>query len=192
MDTIHGNIQLNPTHKTNDNVKLLDLSITRKPTSIELDIYHKTTKTDTTTNFLSNHPLGHKLAAYRFLINRMLSLPLNDVRHKEWKSIKMTACNNNIPIHLLTKLRCNIQEKLNQPHLSTASTKDTKWATFTHSSPHIRKVTNLFKNTNVKVTFQSNNTIAQLTKPHTLPFPHDTSGIVINMQHPQTSICRSH
>jgi hypothetical protein len=89
----------------------------------------------------------------------------------------MTARNNNIPIHLLTKLRCNIQEKLNQPHLPTASTKDT----FTHSSLHIRKVTNLFKNTNVKVTFKSNNTIAQLTKPHTTTIPsptlHDMSGI---------------
>jgi len=34
MDTIH-NIQLNPTHETNDNVSFLDLSITRKPTSLE-------------------------------------------------------------------------------------------------------------------------------------------------------------
>ena len=38
-----------------------------------------------------------------------------------------------------------------------------------------------FKNTNVKFTFKSNNTIAQLAKPHTTtilsPTPHDTSGI---------------
>jgi len=50
-----------------------------------------------------------------------------------------------------------------------------------NSSPHVRKITNLFKNTNVKVTFKSNNTTAQLTKPHTTtipsPTPHDTSGI---------------
>ena len=51
-------------------------------------------------------------AAYRFLINRMLSLPLNEVRrHKEWRNIRQTAHNNNIPIHLLTKLRRNIQKK---------------------------------------------------------------------------------
>jgi hypothetical protein len=136
MDTIHGNIKLNPTHETNY-VIFLDLSITRKPTSLELDIYHKPTATDTTINLLSNHPLKHKLTAYRFLINRMLSLPLNDVqRHKEWKSIKLTTHNNNIPIHLLTKLRHNIQKKLNQPHLPTASAKDTKWATFTFPTAH--------------------------------------------------------
>jgi hypothetical protein len=57
---------------------------------------------------------------------------------------------------------------------------DTKWATFTYTSPHIRKITSLFKNT-VKVTFKSNNTIAQLTKPPTTtiptPTPYDRSGI---------------
>ena len=74
MDTIHGNIKLNTTHETNDNVKFLDISITRKPTSLELDIYRKPTATDTTINFLSNRPLEHMLAAYRFFINRMLSL----------------------------------------------------------------------------------------------------------------------
>jgi hypothetical protein len=79
MDTIHSNIKLNPTQETNDNINILDLSITRKPTSIKLDIYRKTIATDTIINFLSNYPLKHKLAAYTFLINRMLSLPLNDV-----------------------------------------------------------------------------------------------------------------
>jgi len=125
----------------------LALSITRKSTSLELDIYHKPTATDTTINFHSNHPLEHKLAAYRLFINRMLSLPLNEVqRHKEWISIKQTA-RNNIPIHLLTKLRRKIQKKLNQPHLPTTSIQDTIWANFTHSSAHVRKITNLFKNT---------------------------------------------
>jgi len=80
MDTIHGNIKLNPTHETNDKVNFLDLSITRKPTSLELDIYCKRTVTDNTIIFLSNHPLEHKLLAYRFFIDRMLSLPLIEVQ----------------------------------------------------------------------------------------------------------------
>jgi len=112
----------------------------------------------------------------------MLLLPLNEVRrHQEWRNIKQTAHSNNILIHLLTKLRHKIQKKLDQPHLPTASTQNTKWAIFTHSSPHVRKITNLFKNRNVKVTFKNNNTTVQLTRPHTTtiisPTPHDTSGI---------------
>jgi hypothetical protein len=175
------------------------LSISRKPTFLELDIYRKPTAMDTTINFLSNHRLEHKLAAYRFFINRILSLPLNDVqRHKEWKNIKLTAHNNNIPIHLLTKLRCNIQRKLNQPNPPpppTAPTKDTKWATFTHTSPHVRKFTILFKNTNVQVTFKSiNNSATHQTTyhNHTLPCPAQREWhILINLQHLQTSVCRS-
>ena len=82
MDTIHNNIRLNPIHETNDNVSFLDLSITRKPTSLELGIYRKPTMMDTTIIFLSNHPLEHKLAAYRFPISRMLSLPLSNVQRQ--------------------------------------------------------------------------------------------------------------
>jgi len=80
MDTIHGNIKLNPTHETNGKVNFLELSITRKPTSLELDIYHKPTTTDITINFHSNHLLEHKLAAYRFFLNRMLSLHLSEIQ----------------------------------------------------------------------------------------------------------------
>ena len=56
---------------------------------------------------------------------------------------------------------------------------NTNWATFTFTSPHIHKITNLFKHTNIKIAFRCNNTIAQLTKPpnvHKIP-PHNNWGI---------------
>jgi len=160
-----------------------DISVTVHHIYNQLDANRKPTSTDTTINFLSNHPLEQKLAAYRFSINRMLSLPLSKTQqHKEWKNIKQTARNNNIPIHLLTKLRHSMQKKHNQPQPPTPSTQNNKkWVTFTHSSPQVRKITNLFKNTNVKVAFRSSHTIAQLIRPHNTtthsPTPHDTSGV---------------
>jgi len=39
MDTIHSHIKLNPTYETNNNINVLDLLISRKPTSLKLDIY---------------------------------------------------------------------------------------------------------------------------------------------------------
>jgi hypothetical protein len=39
-------------------------------------IYQKPTTTNTAINFLSNHPMEHKIAAYRHHITRMHSLPL--------------------------------------------------------------------------------------------------------------------
>jgi hypothetical protein len=44
--------------------------------------------TDTTINFLSNHPPENKRAAYRFLISRMFTLPIpKEQRHEEWQNI---------------------------------------------------------------------------------------------------------
>ena len=49
--------------------------------------------------------------------------------------------------------------------LPTYAGNNTEWATFTFIVPHICKITNLFKHTNVKIAFRCSNTIAQLTKP---------------------------
>jgi hypothetical protein len=40
-----------------------------------------------------------------------------------------------------------------------------KWTTFTYYSPKIRKITNLFKYTDIKTAFKNKNTIPQLTRP---------------------------
>ena len=54
-----------------------DLSTTKNPTHLSIGIYRKPTTTDTTINFRSNLPLELRMAAYNFLIRRMLTLPLN-------------------------------------------------------------------------------------------------------------------
>jgi hypothetical protein len=62
------------------------------------------------------------------------------------------------------------------PHLPA----NKKWATFTYTSPEIRKITNIFKRTDINIVFKCHNTIAQLSKPvrNTPPsFPCDKSGV---------------
>jgi len=71
IDTIHSNVQLSSTMESENNIHFLDLSITRRPTCLNISIFHKHTSTNTTINFLSNHPLEHKMAAYRYLTHRM-------------------------------------------------------------------------------------------------------------------------
>jgi len=44
------------------------------PPKLGISVFRKPTSTDTTINFYSNRPLEHKLAAYRFLIERMSTL----------------------------------------------------------------------------------------------------------------------
>ena len=101
IDTIHSSIRLNPTLESDNNVNFLDLSITRKPTSLRISIFCKSTTTDTIINLLSNHLLEHKMAAYQFLIRRMISLPLDrEQQYKEWQHILHIACSNDIPLAL--------------------------------------------------------------------------------------------
>jgi hypothetical protein len=86
------------------------LLITRQTNSIDINIYRKPTTTNTTINYLSNHPMEQKLAAYRYMINRMSSLPLSPEQQTiEWQTILDIANSNNFPEHIITKLRTTIQ-----------------------------------------------------------------------------------
>jgi len=57
-NTIDSNIQLNPTQETNGNICFMDLSITRKPACLEIDIYRRPTATDTTLKSQLLHQVG--------------------------------------------------------------------------------------------------------------------------------------
>ena len=88
-NSINSNLELNPTPENNNRVNFLDLTIIRNTPHLEIDIFRKSTTTDTTIHYLSNHPQEHKLATYRFLMNRMHNLPLNKNRSEhEWKTIQ--------------------------------------------------------------------------------------------------------
>ena len=122
-------------------------------------------------------PHWHKLAAYRYHITRMLSLPLKTTQQqREWETILHIAQQNGFPTAMIHKLRHQIEHKTK--HTSPQDRKNKKWATFTYISPQICKITNLFRNTNIRITYKCRNTIANRIKPpgdHTPP--HNQCGI---------------
>jgi len=61
-----------------DRINFLDLSIIRKTPKLEIDVFCKPTTTNTTIHYLSNYPIEHKLAAYRYYIVRIFNLPLSN------------------------------------------------------------------------------------------------------------------
>jgi len=92
----------------------MDLLIIRNQSNLEIAIYQKPTMTDTTINFLSNHLTEHKTAAYRYYINRILSLPLTKERQQtERKTIQTIAQNNNFLNTHIARLKTN---KAQSPH----------------------------------------------------------------------------
>jgi hypothetical protein len=59
---------------------------------MDITIYGKTTCTDTTVLWTSNHPHEHKIAAFKYYINRMIILPITEKSNKEeWKTILAIA-----------------------------------------------------------------------------------------------------
>ena len=82
------------------------------------------------------------------------------------------------PINILQKLKKRTQQQLSQP-ATPKKENGTKWATFTYTTLHISKITNMFKNTDIKIAFKTNNTLRQLTKPptHTPTPPQECSAI---------------
>jgi hypothetical protein len=80
--------------------------------------------------------------------------------------IQLIARNSSFPQNLLHKLNLQIQDKkTNQGHTNYSNTNKSR-ATFMYYRPKIRKITNLFKHTIVKVAFRNTNTL-HLTKPKT-------------------------
>ena len=99
----------------------------------------------------------------RHHITRMHSLPLTSKQKQtEWTLIQLIAQNNNFQQKLVPNLNLQIRQKKTR---MKPTGKKKKWTTFTNYSPGIRKITNLFKHTNIGISFKSTNTIQQLTKP---------------------------
>jgi hypothetical protein len=180
-NSMHRCLQLKPTLESKGQIRFLDLAIIRNDTQIEIDFFRKPTTTDTTIIYKSNHQGEHKLAAYRYYIERIFNLPPSKYRqHKEWQTILHIARNNNFPTSLICKLKHRIQQKTTHaPHVYAENNK--KWAIFTFTFPHVRRITNLFKNTNIKIAFKCSKTIAKLTKYQTTTISRrTTNGVFTN------------
>jgi hypothetical protein len=120
------------------------------------------------------------MAALRFHISRMQSLPLNQekkTKQKEWDIIQTIANNNNFPRNLLHKLRRQMQQKTDR---TRTEKKDKKfWTTLIYHSPKIRKITTLFKNTDIGIAFRTTTSIHHPKKPIIVEqtLDHEKSGV---------------
>jgi hypothetical protein len=83
----------------------------------------------------------------------MLALPLTKERRThEWKTIQNIARNNNFPNKLISNVNQQIQRNTtHQKSDRKENINNTKWATFTYYTPKVRKITNLFKQTDIKI-----------------------------------------
>jgi hypothetical protein len=180
MNSIHQHLTFKLTCEENNSISYLDLTLTRHNTSIISSIFRKPTITDTTIHYTSNHPLEHKLAAFGSLVNSMQKLSLTQkARKQEKNTIPHIAISNGYPVKLIDQLQHktlihngnNTQD--NQPVQNNK-----KWVIFKYYSPLVRKITNIFKNTNLQITYRTTNTLWQILNTNNKHMiKYSTSGI---------------
>jgi MoaA/NifB/PqqE/SkfB family radical SAM enzyme len=103
----------------------------------------------------------------------LLLTPQN--KHKKCKTIPHTDKINTFPCSLLSKLVTQISRKLSLTPFQTYLSSDYKKVhSLTYYNPMVWEVTNIFKDTNTKISFRTNNTIrnklnirTHFTKSHT-------------------------
>jgi hypothetical protein len=125
-----------------------------------MEIHRKPATTDITINNKSCHPREQKLAAYKNWIHRLLTLPLEQTaENKELNTIINIALNNGYRKEDIIQIYNKLKQKVNNP--SNKDNKEQKWITYTYTGSYIRKITKLFKNTNVKIAFKTHHTIGK-------------------------------
>ena len=92
--------------------------------------------------------------------------PSQQARTQELETILEIANNNGFPESIIEKLHDRIRRKLTSNNISTHANEiegiKKKRAIFHYHTPVIRKITNLFQNTDIQVVFKTPNTIFKL------------------------------
>ena len=151
----------------NNSINCLDITIYKTDQGISFNNYRKPTATDTIIPNDSCHPHEHKMKAIRYLANRAVSYPMNGTnKKKEYHTAKQTLLNNQYDTKILDKvlemitLTKNTETKGKGRYNHTKPI--TKWAKLTYEGNQTKFITKLFKNTNTKISFTTENTTAKL------------------------------
>ena len=180
FNAIHPNLKFTAETETKNKINFLDVTIHKTYTNWKISIYRKPTFTDTTIPYTSNHPAQHKYAAIRFLYNRLNTCDLHEDEYKTEESfIQNIMYNNAFPIkpHKPPIPKPPTSE-LHRKIATTTHTPTHKLVTFTYIGKETNFITNLFRKTNLKIAFRTNNTIQSLLKhQQQLPDTYTQSGV---------------
>jgi hypothetical protein len=161
FNNIHQKIKFTMEQETLNKISHLDLTIIKEHNRLTFNIYRKPTTTDSIIPNDSYHPNEHKKSAIKYLINRINTYPLTHTNRKHELTLISGILKNGYQQQLTTKL----PPKKNPQTTQNAQNEKTKWATFTYFSPETQTITNLFRNTNIKVAYKTTNTTGHLLKP---------------------------
>jgi hypothetical protein len=152
LNKIHTNIQYIIETQINNKLNYLDITIENMNNTLTFDIYKKTTATDLIIHNNSCHPTEHKHAAIRYMTNKLNKYPIStNNKHKETQLINIILHTNGYPPQTLIHIP-------NTNKISNTTQKQ-KWATCTYVGSRTRTITRLFRNTDIRIAYRTNNNI---------------------------------
>jgi hypothetical protein len=128
--------------------------------NIQTAMYRKPTFTDTIIPYSSNHPFQHKYATIRYLYNRRQTYQLHNEEYN---------CEINFTLNILYNVFFPVQPirppKIKQNQTIHLEVPKYKWATFTYKGKETTYITKIFKRTNLKIAYCTNNSIQESLIP---------------------------
>jgi hypothetical protein len=112
FNNVAPNVSFTLEKEIENRINILDVTITKNDNSLSLDIYRKPTATDTIIPNDSCNPREHKLAAIRYLSNRMTTYNLNPInKQRENNRLKQILHNNKHNVSIFNKFSNTKKQK---------------------------------------------------------------------------------
>jgi hypothetical protein len=134
----------------------LDIMLQKTPVGIKTAIHRNHTFTDTIIPFTSNHPPAQKFRAIRHMYNWLETYKLDQEEHdRELQTIHNIMHNNSFPIPLH-------KPRSHTPRERSNTNPGQKWAVFKYICKETTNITNIFRHTDLRISFRTTNTIGNI------------------------------
>ena len=154
------NLQFTLELEKDNKLNFLDITIEKTNTGFSYNIYRKATTTDTIIPMDSNHPLEHKMATIRYLLNRANTYNLHPAhKQSEMDNIMHILHNNKYKSSIIDVIQ---QQK--QPPRQPQDTEKQKWAKFTYSGKATRAVTKFFQKAGIRIAYSTRNNLGNILR----------------------------
>lgn len=166
VNNIHPQIKFTMEVETDKCINFLDLTIKNCSNKHDFSIYRKNTQSDTTIHASSFHPLAQKLAAYKSMIHRLVSIPMNNNNYnKELNIIYQIAINNGFKAQTITNILNQKQKQILINKIFPKNKDNQKtFVSLTFTTNKVNLIAKEFKKLNVNVAFKTNNSLGKFIK----------------------------
>ena len=166
FNTIHNSIKFTIEKDNQISINYLDITIEKikfhNNYTFSYNIYRKPTTSKLSIDYNSYHPDEHKLANYRFLLNRLNNIPLSKNNYKkEFSNILSIAQYNNFPnsiiYNLNNKIKNNIYKKQHTTLNNNNNNQTKNYVSIEYCGNTSDRIRRILKKSNLKVSYKSTN-----------------------------------